>query len=534
MATYYFRNSNGNWNSAASWSITDGGPANGAVPTSADDAYFTSNSGNCTVNAAGMVSKTLIFSGVGAGNYANTFTLTNTLTVSGNVTLSSTMTFAGTSTLTINAASTLTSNGKTMTCSLNYSALSVTLTLADNVTINGSFGISNGTITGNTLYVGGSFTQLASGIITTINSNIELNGTGNLTTTSGGSNLSGTGTITVNTTGTITVTGLILSCTSGSSRSFVYTAGNLLFTGTFIVLSIGAGTLVYLDLKGVPIASSAVSLGTQNGTINLVSDLVINGGVFSFGSTAISGSQAFVLNSSGGALYLGGSSVTSSVTSASTVPSITGTARIVTSGGGFGTWSVAIAVSNNLTFNHSGTIRILQNTFGQTGLLLTTGGTYTYRSGRFDSTDRFGSIGKGSINITGSCTLIGFNQLIGIGTYLITNGVTLTMDKFFCGSPSVITNVTCATATGSYTITFQDSLEKIAYGVRVSNCTLSQRGQLLVLNQKANSGRNVGVRYQNVWPNSVGKFQQNVSAPFAGNQMTFGAGGVMADPAYSI
>ena len=81
MAIYYFRNTgNTDWNTASNWSLNDGGTASGAIPTTTDDAYFTSNSGNCTVNTATRVCANLIFSGVGAGDYSGTFTLNNTLT----------------------------------------------------------------------------------------------------------------------------------------------------------------------------------------------------------------------------------------------------------------------------------------------------------------------------------------------------------------------------------------------------------------------------------------------------------------------
>jgi len=533
MAAYYFRNVGTDWNTASNWSLTDGGGATGAVPTSADDAYFTSQSGSCTISTASRVCKTLIFSGIGAGDYANTFTLNNTLAVSGTVILSASMTYAGTSTLTINTAASLTSNGKTLTSSFNFTGSAALLTLEDNVTINGSFGIGSGTIRGNTLRVGGSFSQLSAGTTSTIDSNIELIGTGNITTGGGGGNFGGFGSIIVNTTGTITVTTLILNCTVGSARSFVYTAGNLLFAAAPAFLALGSGTNLILDLKGVPLAAGCF-LGSQSGTISLLSDLVVNGGTFTFGSPIISGGQPLTINSTGGALYIGGTSLPTTVTIAANVSAIAGTAQIITGGGGFCTWLVSTAIGNNLTFNHAGVIRINQTGLGSPGLLFTTSGTYTYRSGRFESVDRFGSIGKGSISILASCTLIGFNELIGIGTFLITNGVTLTMDKFFCGSPTVVTNVTCATATGAYTVTFQDSSEKLANWVKVSNCTLSQRGQLIILNQKANAGRNTGVRYQNVWPNGPAKFQQNAPAQFAGSQMTFRDGGLLSDPAIAL
>ena len=99
MPSYYFRSTGSTaWNLASNWSLTDGGLATGAVPTNADDAFFSNNSGNCVLNAASLVCKTLDFT-KGTG-YSNIFTLTNGVTVSGNITLSSAMTITGTGTLT--------------------------------------------------------------------------------------------------------------------------------------------------------------------------------------------------------------------------------------------------------------------------------------------------------------------------------------------------------------------------------------------------------------------------------------------------
>ena len=106
------------------------------------------------------------------------------------------------------------------------------------------------------------------------------------------------------------------------------------------------------------------------------------------------------------------------------------------------------------------------------------------------------------------------------------------MDKFFSGRPDCLTNVFCLTSTGSYTVTFQDDSEKLANWVRVSNCTLSRRGQLLILNQKGvnNTARNTGVRYINSWPNGAPKH-----SPFTpDNSTAYGAGGILADPAFAL
>lgn len=51
MATYYFRNATATWGTASNWSLSSGGPANGAIPGNGDDVIFDSNSrATCTLN----------------------------------------------------------------------------------------------------------------------------------------------------------------------------------------------------------------------------------------------------------------------------------------------------------------------------------------------------------------------------------------------------------------------------------------------------------------------------------------------------
>ena len=108
-ASYYFRTGGGNWGTAGNWSLTDGGGATGAVPTSSDLAYFTSNSGNCTLDASNKVCKAF-----NAYSYTGTLTMTYSITVSGSVVIGTGMIITGAGTWTINAAGGFTTNGKTV------------------------------------------------------------------------------------------------------------------------------------------------------------------------------------------------------------------------------------------------------------------------------------------------------------------------------------------------------------------------------------------------------------------------------------
>src|ERR1035437_6874202 len=133
MVIYFFRNTgNVNYNVTANWSLTDGGGATGAVPTSSDDVKIANNSGNLTVNVL-SVAKSIDFT-----NFTGTLTMTSSITVSGNVTLVAGMNITGVGNLTINSAATLTSAGKTWTGGLIFAGSAQTFTLADNWIVNGS------------------------------------------------------------------------------------------------------------------------------------------------------------------------------------------------------------------------------------------------------------------------------------------------------------------------------------------------------------------------------------------------------------
>lgn len=121
MATYYFRNVGVNWGDASNWSLSSGGPADGAVPTNLDDVKFDSNSGNCTINATSRVCKSIDFT-----NYTNTITFTFQLRVSGDVTLFPLATYTGGNQLIIDANANLTNN---------FTKFPVRLTLTGNITI---------------------------------------------------------------------------------------------------------------------------------------------------------------------------------------------------------------------------------------------------------------------------------------------------------------------------------------------------------------------------------------------------------------
>lgn len=349
MATYYFRNTGDtNWGTASNWSLTDGGGATGAVPTSADDAYFTSNSGNCTVNASARVCKTLIFSGVGAGNYSGTLTMTFAITVSGSVTLSSTMTITGAGALNIIATSTITSNGKIWPTPLAFGNI-ITVTLADNLTVNNnvSFTFAGGatTVNGNTMNIGGNL-ALTSTVTVNGTTSIVLNGTGSWTAFGSTSVLQLP--VTINTSGTITISGNIYY-----SGTLTYTAGTVTTTGSTLNLMASST----LNTSGM----TWNNVGTSSGTYTLSSNLNLNGNL------ALSGGGTVTIN--GNTVNVGGSLTTSGV------GPYTGTTTIVLNGTGTWSSSSAAILQINTIINTTGTITISGNVYFNTGTLTYTSGT---------------------------------------------------------------------------------------------------------------------------------------------------------------
>lgn len=499
MATYYFRNANGNWGAAASWSITSGGPANGAVPTVLDDAYFDSNSGSCTFNTTGFVCKTLICSGVGPGNYIGTFTFTNGVVVSGNITLSSGMTITGSGILTANITSTFTSNGKTWPAGLTFAGNS-TFTLADNLTVTGPISLSgsNLNINSNTLYIGNNLTHTtATSVVGT--TNFIFNGTGTWSHTSTGLIQNN---VTISATAILTIgTSVYWGGTTGNS--LINIGGIVITTGSTLYLAgstTGVSTIINVDSNGIIWNNITVTSGTFVGTINLLSDLYFSGTLVNGNATTgtvVNGSTIYCISG-----RLDGFGNGSSLGGTSTLI-FKGNSTWYTLYSGFSLGFNIIIDCERLGLSPSGTVGYHY------------GSTVTYVRGSFNKTDTF--------RISGN-TLINFHKAP-LYTVICNNSSTITMNEFFSGSPNRIVSISSSGVT-NYTIAFQDGFEKISKFVNINNCTLSKPQQLLVITNSPRSSTNTrGIRYINQSPNGIAKGKPSINAP-----MTFGAGGLLSDP----
>ncbi len=338
MASYWFRNTGDqNWGTASNWSLTDGGLATGAVPTSSDDAFFSSNSGPCTINAVGRVCKTLIMAGIGAGDYASTLTATQSVTVSGDVKFSAGMTITGTAVLTINATSTITSGGQTWTGTLLLGGTSITYTLAADFTVATLAVSASGTPVLNgafNLNVTGSWTSMTGQLQGT--ATVVFIGTGTF-----GSATAARINVTINTAGTFTIN----TTANFGGATFKYIAGTIVNTGSSMNFGV-AGTTTTIDCSGMTF-NNVLFIGSS-GTITLLSDLNIAGTTqFGNGSGTLTGTGSFTLNCVGN-IAMGSSG---SFTSTSWTVNVTGNSTF-TSSGQFAVLDFRINTGSN-TFTHS-------------------------------------------------------------------------------------------------------------------------------------------------------------------------------------
>lgn len=581
MAIFTVSNTGGNINAGATY-------VGGVAPSSTDTIDFTATSGQLTVNA------NFTIAGIDFTNYVNTLTMSAILSVKGNVTLVAGMTIAGASRLSINATSTITSNGKTWpnAVDFNMTAASQTVTVADDWNIIGtvSFLTNIATFNGNKISVGGSLTNNTNGGTTLF----ELVGTGTWTSsgfknsltinTAGTITFSGTisystGTLT-HTTGTVTTTGSTLSVNAASTLDTDgITLNNITFSGTTTVTLLSdlnctdiipnSGTSTINGFKinvSRNLTVTAVLQGTTNvdligtGTwsgsgqvrnnltikstaiIDIVGNVQFNTGTFivelgaqvnasnsnltvantatttfdistiklnNFYLGGASTVNTLVLNSPlyiTGTAYLGGSAQPQTIngspiyiesgtlsSQAGNGGTISGTSEIIMTGdkatyldsaipgfNGQGTWRLPI------TINVRGTILM----YGR--LVISTGGSFNIKNGTVEHRD--GLVNKTSLLIQASTTLTNIDKCK-FKNITINNGLTVTMNKFFTGSPEFKT-VIRSNSTTNYTITFTDRVPKKAFHVNVKNCTVTQtstKNQLNVINRDGNSGLNTGI-----------------------------------------
>ena len=455
----------GNWNATATW-------MEGIVPILGDTVFAAVTSGQLTVNVASACTS------IDFTNYTNTLTMNATLSVGGNVTLVAAMTITGTGTLSITAAATITSNGKTWSGALTLWGGSVSF--GDNWTITGLVTTTTNTGLGNNSI--------------TCNGGITVNGgttVGSCTIKLGGGTWSGASAIRnpFQFVGDCTVSGGV----AFNNNTMTWVSGIITTTGSTLTISAAATTLNTSGMTWNQVRFQGVGIiHTLTSDLN-VAQLLLG---TSTNQTTINGSTINVTN---GIQMLG---VSGGLTAGTTKIKITG--GTITSSGMILrlpleiAGDVTIVSGNTLTYNT---------------------GTLTYTSGKVTT--------KGStLLIGGATTLINMDKMTW-DTVTVT-GITLTMNKFFSGSPKQKTTIQANVSGTVYTITFQDTFEKTAKFVKVSDCSLTRKGQLLMLTPNSDKGGNSGIRYINQSPNGIAK-----NAPSIVNTMTSPAFGLVADPCFN-
>jgi hypothetical protein len=461
----------GNWNVVTTW-------VGGVVPVAADTVDFTALSGNLTVNVT-----TATLAGINFTNYVGTITFNANIGVNTSVNLGTggyTQAGGGTFGLAIGGTTTITSNGVSWNNLLSFFGNTATYTLADNLNVTGNIvlaGTSSITFTGNILYIGGNLT-VSSTATTLGTTTFNFNGTGTWSYPSVGLIRNN---ITIDTLGTLTLSGNIYYNTG----TLTYIQGEVIATGS--TLNIALATT--LNTNGMTWNNVSITSGIQTLTSNFNCQNLTNS------SVTING--LFNVNVSGN---LTANGIT-----------VIGTATIVLIG--TGTWT---ATNGSNTFripiiiNTNGIISLPNSLYHESGL--------TYIKGTVKSNNTTITFGGGTVT-----TLVNLHKLI-FKNVIIGASTTITMNEFFSGSPSLVTNISSTSTTANYTIAFQDGFEKIAKFVDISGCTLTRPLQLLVTTNSKRNSRNSGIRYINQSPNGIAKGEPSV------NLTTFGAGGLLPDP----
>ena len=470
MAVRTVSNTGGNWNATATW-------VGGVVPITGDTVDFTATSGNLTVNIASTCA------GINFTNYINTITFTAVLTIQGPINLGTGgYTQAGASGITVNSnvgGTGFTSNGVIWSRLFTFSGggVSATYTLNDDWNFTGTLSFTNSntcTINGFNIYTIG--LNSTSNQPTTGTTNIIFNGTGTWSHSSTGAIQNN---VTINTIGTLTIGANIYYNTG----TLTYTAGTVDTTGS--TLNIALATT--FNTSGMTWNNITITAGIHT----LTSDLNCQN-LTASASITING--LFNVNVSGNITANG---------------VVQGTSTIVLIGTGL--WTAT---------NGSNTFRtpIIINTNGIITLAntLDCGGNLTYTKGIVKSNNT-------TITFYTS-TLINLHKIV-FKNVIINASATITMNEYFSGSPSLVTNISSST-TANYNIAFQDNFEKISKFVNINNCTLSNPQQLLVITNSPRSSTNTrGIRYINQSPNGIAKGDATIL-----NTMTASAGGYVKDP----
>jgi hypothetical protein len=460
---YWVSGGTGNYNSTTNWSDTSGGASGASVPTASDAVFFDSNSGAGTaiINVASLALS------LNTTGFNGTLRFNSNLTVSGDVTIGVSTNFSntsGTPTLTVDNDSNLTSNGVTFPYRLALGGAGVTHTLIDNWTVgNLLFNTSGGvgrTINGNKFFITGSIvgaSVMGNQIGTT---KLEMIGTGELSNGNGIISLD----IEINTLGVITI-----------GRSFQI---NLVIIGGELRLTSGTVDAGFYNNSQIRMTEGSSIVGFDNnplGTFSFIGTSTIGCNLYIEGMVPSGSGAAGITNKSGDfAIYIsrifsnsGGGTRTCNIP----IYFVGGDMEWI--GGNYNTVATEgfFIRGGNLLIRGSSSLSVAPTEIRFTGMLV-------YESGRVVVADNTIFV------INGNSTLMNMHK-IAFNNIQVGNGVTLTMNEFFCGLPNRSTFILNTTSTQRFTVVFDNDRPRYARYVSMRRMVLPD-GQRLTITTPQN------------------------------------------------
>jgi hypothetical protein len=508
MADRYWVGGTAAWDGTAGtkWALTSGGAGGQAVPTSADDVFFTDlSTGTCTIATGNTGARSINctgFTGTLAGSAA--------ISVSGGITLVAGMTYTYTGSLSVIGTGTLTSAGKTLgPVTINGSG--ITVTLGDNCTMGTTRAC---TLTAGTIDLAG-FT-LSTGSFVSSNSSARsiAFGSGNIALTS-----TSAATVVLD---MATATNFTFTGTGGFTRSqaatatvqFGSSAGGATTNAPNLTVNAGSSTLTITFGSWFKNTNFASSLCQVTGTINIAGNLTLaafgtytsltpsfraSGTITSvgktLGSTTIDGSGITVTLAD--ALALGttipltltqGTFTTSNfnVTAGSFVSS-NSNARTVNMGSG--TWTIT---GNGTSWNTATTTNLTLNQSTST-ISMTSGSSKTFAGGGATYYN-LNQGGLGTMTISGSNTFNNITNSVNFTRIVFTAGTTQTLSNFdFSGVAGQAVNISSSTPGSQYTLSKSSGTVNVQYlGIRDSSATGGAVWNAFTTNGNQDEGNNTG------------------------------------------
>jgi hypothetical protein len=194
---------------------------------------------------------------------------------------------------------------------------------------------------------------------------------------------------------------------------------------------------------------------------------------------------------------------------------------------GSGNLYTNFGISNPLTFDTSGTIRITSTYFYYGSIEVGTTNplrlNLKYLRGNIRAENSILYLEAAGVDGGGNpyfYELTNINKIVFKEVFIASSRAGIAnniyINEFFNGSPTVKTKIQAITAGINYIVNFTDNFEKIAKFVNISGCTLSRPQQLLVITDSKKSSTNTrGIRYINNIPNGIAKNDPSVQNEMA-------------------